>query len=327
MANGKYSFGKTSEFNKHGELSIMQLGTVRVVGTVAPNVDNESKRKSDERFNADPDIIRCYIPGNDWDKDLVDNDLTNCFPLLPKHINVVPKIGEVVNILVFNNGTKFADRFYIGPVISSPLKLKLDTVDKSALAGLSISPVAPNVNVDTIPENKGVFPAREDVSLQGRDNSDLILKNNEALLRAGQHELNNSLVFNNKNPAYIQLKFNAKLKASEDKSSKAEYGSVVNLVANKINLLTHKEGAPRFTLTDQDGYISESELLKILDEAHPLVFGDTLLEYLKKLELALMNHVHRFPGLKPSAIDGENFIKEYLEYPVQTILSKNVKTN
>jgi hypothetical protein len=327
MFNGKYGYRKPSEFNKQFNDIGIQLGVVKVVGTVPVNADNEIKRKSDERFNADPTIIRCIIPGSNWDKELTDSELTNCFPLMPSHLNVIPKVGEGVFIFTFNDGTKYGDRFYMGPIISTPLNLKKDDVSKSALAGLSVSPVTPSVNIDTLPETKGVFPNIIDIALQGRDNADLILKENELFLRAGQHNLNNNLVFNKNNPAYIQLKFNAKLKESENKGSKAEFGSVVNVVANKINLLTHKDGSPRFTITDQDGYISEKELLKILDEAHPLVFGDTLLEYLKKLELALANHVHRFPGLKWSAIDGENFIKEYLEYPTDTILSKNVKTN
>jgi len=327
MDNGKFSYGKSSEFNKQFNDMGIQIGVVKVVGTVTPNVDDNIKRKSDERFNADPTIIRCNVPGANWDKDVQESDLTNCFPLMPSHLNVVPKVGEAVFIFTFDNGTKYADRFYMGPIISSPLKLKKDSISETGLAGLSVSPVTANVNIDTLVDAQGVFPDLVDIALQGRDNADLILKENEVFLRAGQHVLDNNLIFNKTNPAYVQLKFNAKIKESENRGTPPEYGSVANVVANKINLLTHKEGSPRFTITDQDGYIAEEELIKILEEAHPLVFGDTLLEYLKKLEMAFMNHVHRFPGLKPTAIRGENFIKEYLEYPVETMLSKNVKTN
>jgi len=323
----KYSYGQPNAFNVSPNDSGIQIGVVKSVGKVIVNKEIETQRKSDERFNADPAIIRCKINGASWDKDVATKNLTNCFPLLPKHLNVVPKVGEAVLIFTFDDGTKYADRFYLGPIISSPLTLKNDAIDKTALAGLSISPVTPNVDVDTIKDAQGVFPKISDIALQGRDNSDIIFKENQAILRAGQHVFGDNKIFNKTNPAYIQLKFNAKLKESENRSDKGEYGSVANVVANKINLLTHKEGAPRFTLTNQDDYISESELLKILDEAHPLVFGDTLLEYLKKLEMAFMNHVHRFPGLKPTATQGENFLKEYLEYPMETLLSKNVKTN
>jgi hypothetical protein len=52
----------------------------------------------------------------------------------------------------------------------------------------------------------------------------------------------------------------------------------------KINL-THENGSPRFNLTNQDNLISDSELDKMLSEAHQLPFGDVLLEYLRLLKM------------------------------------------
>jgi len=327
MFNGKYTYGQKNAFDVAPNDSGIQIGVVKSVGRVSVNNSTESQRSADERFNADPTIIRCKVEGASWDKDVAIDNLPNCFPLIPSHLNVVPKVGEAVFIFTFDDDTRYADRFYIGPIISSPLKLKEDTIDKTALASLSISPTSPNVDVNTIKAAQGVFPNFQDVAVQGRDNADLILKENEVFLRAGQHVLDNNKIFNKRNPTYIQLKFNAKIKESENRATPPEYGSVANVVANKINLLTHKEGSPRFTITEQDGYIAEEELIKIIEEAHPLVFGDTLLTYMKTLEKAFMNHVHRFPGLKPTAINGEDFIKQYLEFPTETILSKNIKIN
>lgn len=326
MSNGKYSYGKPNAFNVSPNDSGIQIGVVKSVGRVNVNKATESQRSADERFNADPNIIRCKVEGASWDKDVPIDRLPNCYPLIPSHLNVVPKVGEAVFIFTFDDDTKYADRFYMGPIISSPLTLKSDTIDKTALASLSISPTSPNVDVDTIKDAQGVFPNFQDISVQGRDNSDLIFKDNQAILRAGQHELNNNKVFNKRNPAYVQLNFSVPTKRGKD-GAEDELGSVANVVANKINLLTHKEGSPRYTLATPDAYITNEELLKIIEEAHPLVFGDTLLEYLKVLENAFMNHVHRFNGLKPSAIDGEDFIKQYLEYPTETLLSKNIKIN
>jgi len=67
-------------------------------------------------------------------------------------------------------------------------------------------------------------------------------------------------------------------------------------VSNKINLLTHKDGSPRFNLTNQDDLISDDELQKILSEAHQLPFGDVLLEYLRLMKNALFLHVHNGNG-------------------------------
>jgi len=322
----KYTFGQKSAFNKAPSDKGIQIGTVKFIGKVGVDTTNDQQRAADERFNSDPNVIRVRIEGASWDKNKNDKELANCFPLLPAHLNVVPKVGEAVFIFTFDDDTKYADRFYMGPIISSPLTLQKDTIDKTALASLSISPVAPNVDVDTITDAKGVYPNVSDIALQGRRNSDIIFKENQALLRAGQHDLNDNKIFNKQNPAYIQLRFNAPIKKGEN-NNEPETGSVTNIVANKINLLTHKGGAPRFILADSENNITDEELLNILDTAHPIAFGDTLLEYMKKLELALANHVHRFPGLKWSAVDGEDFIKQYLEFPTETILSKNIMAN
>ena len=342
----KFSTGIANSFNYNLKNSTIQLGVVRVVGKVAINTTNEAQKKADEQFNADPNLIRCRIDANSMDKDLTDNQLANCYPLLPKHINIVPKVGEVVFIILLDPDNKFSDRLYFGPIISTPQYLQKDTIDKTALSSLAISPVSPNLDIDTLKEAVGIFPKREDIALQGRDNADIILKENESLIRAGQHELNNNLAFNSKNPSYIQLRYNAPIaKNGGNNQSSPQFsptrptatdgsggkntknGSVINIVSDKINILGHSDTDRDYILGNNENYISDDELLNIIDNAHPIAFGDTLLDYLKKLELAFMNHVHRFPGLKPSAVDGENYLKEYLEYPVETILSKNIKVN
>jgi len=96
------------------------------------------------------------------------SDLPWCFPMLPKHLQVTPKIGENVFIFVFRNNLEHADRLYIGPIISQLPKLKEDKYDLTSLAGFSFGTQGPNVAPNTIPELKGVFPNYEDVSIQGR---------------------------------------------------------------------------------------------------------------------------------------------------------------
>lgn len=358
----KFSTGIGNAFNYNLQSATIQIGVVTIVGKVAIDTTNEAQKKSDEQFNADPNLIRCRIDSNVFDKDLADSQLPNCYPLLPKHVNIVPKVGEMVFIILLDPANRYSDRLYFGPIISSPANLFKDTVDKTALASLAISPVSPNLDIDTLKSAIGVFPQREDIALQGRDNADIILKENETLIRAGQHELNNNLVFNSKNPSYIQIRFDAPIAKKQNANqtggsngfsqggynfslsgqefsptkptatdgsggNNTKNGSVINIVSDKINILGHSDTDRDYILGNNENYISDEELLNIIENAHPVVFGDTLLDYLKKLELAFMNHVHRFPGLKPSAVDGENYLKEYLEYPVETMLSKNIKVN
>jgi hypothetical protein len=340
----RYSLGSANLFKQPQPNSIIQLGVVKVVGEIPVNNSTEAQRRRDEVFNSDPNMIRVRIESNQYDQAITDDRLLpNCYPILPKHLNIVPKIGEVVFIMLLDPTDRYSDRLYLGPMISSRENLKEDRIDTTALSNLSISVTTPNVNLDTLKSVKGIFPNREDVSIQGRDNSDIIFKTNETLLRAGQHIQDNVLVFNDKNPAYVQLKFNTTLKLNDNTNSefslgnppstdgfsnnKPIKGSVINMVADKINLIGHKDTDRKYNVTNNETYISEDEIANIIKTAHPVAFGDTLLDYLKKLELAFMNHVHRFPGLKPSAVQGENYLKEYLEYPVQTILSKNIRIN
>jgi hypothetical protein len=42
-----------------------------------------------------------------------------------------------------------------------------------------------------------------------------------------------------------------------------------NIVGSKINLITHKDGAPRFNVMNQDTQISDEEILNILENAQP----------------------------------------------------------
>ena len=68
-------------------------------------------------------------------------------------------------------------------------------------------------------------------------------------------------------------------------------------------------------------------LLKIIKEAHPLVFGDNLIEFIKIFINAFNNHVHAYPGMNPQDKSGENNIDKLLEYNLESILSKNIRIN
>ena len=109
---------------------------------------------------------------------------------------------------------------------------------------------------------------------------------------------------------------------------------------DKINLLTYK-GSPN--LSEKNGltnvnketnvaeYINDDKLEDILNDAHPLVFGDKLLRYLKLLRSAFENHVHNGSGFKPSdntekSIALEDFKKE-ADILENAMLSKNIRIN
>lgn len=146
--------------------------------------------------------IRCRIES--LDDEIKDGDLAPCYPILPKHINVYPKVGEYVYIIMLEikEGSVKSNqekRYFIGPVVSTFPKLEADYDDDAE----SDSPIKPTL---TNPD-KGVYPKKEWISIQGRENSDLIFRPQEVILRAGKYVQGKPLKFNNKDMAYIQIRY------------------------------------------------------------------------------------------------------------------------
>lgn len=285
--SSKYNYKGNNKFDLKTQIKNIYIG--EVISTDDPT---------------DMGRIKIRIKGED-DAIANDNDLPWAFPMIPKFLGMTPQVKEATIVFIFDSNTKYSDRLFFGPIISQPQNLEFDPLYFSALAPFSFGPQNPSVSPSTIPNAKGVFPDKKYISLQGRDNTDLVFKNGEVLLRAGKYvkKLNKkknsnepqtdesekdslNFEFNTSTQGYIQIKYNAIL--SEDKKEK---GSVTNIVSNKINLLTHK-GSPSFNLLNQDDLISAEELLKILKDAHPLPFGDILIQWMILCEQAIFNHVH-----------------------------------
>ena len=350
---GNYNDTTGSYFsNGVKKLSDIKMATVMKTGVIPVSMTDKNQRKRDERFNADPYIIRCKIIGANNDNVLTDDILPNCFPLMPKHNAIIPKEDEIVLIFEFGNqGEKYPERFYVGPIISSLINLNNQSLYAGATAGLAISPISGVEDIDKLPDTKGVFSEYDSdygYSINGRDNCDVVLKSSEILLRAGKFiNQNNNISMNKVNPAYIQLKHGFTMKTKSlsktplangvtDYDFNVEKISATNIVANKINLLTYGVNAnPEFNLTKRDGlnnktpYIDDDELNKILETAHPLVFGDILMDYLKILEQAFLGHNHNHLGLS-TPIQGNPVISKFIsEAPKlrEKMLSKNIKIN
>ncbi len=273
------------------------------------------------------------------DDGIIDTDLPWAFPLLPKFFGSQPKPKEAVFIFVFSREKQHADRLFLGPIISQPQQLNFDPLYITALAGFSFGTTTPKVSVATIPQLKGIFPDPSDISIQGRFNTDIIQKTNEVVLRAGKFEsvketTNNPFpfIYNTKTQGYIQIKNDVVVVPKSDRQSE-EKGTVTNIVSSKINLLTHKNGNPRFNLTNPDNLISDDELSIILEEAHQMVFGDLLLEYLRLLKDAFFAHVHNGSGAPPTdlATSGNKLalasFKAKADDLEQQMLSKNIRIN
>lgn len=271
------------------------------------------------------------------DKNTTDADLPYAFPMMPKHLQVTPKVGEAVWVFVFDKNRQHTDRLYIGPITSQLDRLTYDDGKLTALRGFSFGAMQPNTNIGDIPQLVGIFPNKEDISIQGRYNTDITQKVNEIVLRAGKFESTPvtdknpyPFIFNTKTQAYIQIKNDVSLSNQGDNSGR---GTITNIVANKINLITHKDGSPRFNVTGQDTLISDDEMFRILEEAHQLPFGDVLIEYLKLLKEALFAHVHNGNGNPATDLTASGnkqalaTFKSRAEDLEKSMLSKNIRIN
>lgn len=265
--------------------------------------------------------IKVRLGGLDANK--TDDELPYCFPLLPNLIHIRPKIGEAVFIVLERNGSPTANRFYIGPILSQPYFYNQEMYDLTAFNMLLNRKSAPLQNPDCEPLNNGTLPDREDIAIIGRENTDVILKENELRLRCGYKAnpsgpIKERLFFNTVDPAYIQLKY----KKLKDKNNK-EINSFVNIVADRINLLS-RDSKTFFKLTDQKDLITDETMLKILDEAHPLVYGDELVSFLKQLIEVFRSHTHPFSMCTPSFTKNDNTV---LGKNLDAMLSDAVRIN
>jgi hypothetical protein len=283
--------------------------------------------------------VRINGPANrGGDNGTATNDLPWSFPMMPKFFTSTPKVGEAVFVLIFSKQKTHSDRLYFGPIISTLENLKFDNYSTTALNAFTDSYLQPPKNVNNYKALKGIFPNPDDIAIQGRYNTDITFKKDEIVIRAGKFEVSTPTInnpypfqFNAKTQGYIQIKNNIPVSLPKSDGTR-DMGTVTNIVSNKINLLTHKDGTPRFNLTNQDDLFSNDEILKAILNAHPLAFGDILLEYLILFKKAFLNHVHNNNGLAPtdliigSVLNVDKFKKE-AETLENIMLSKNININ
>lgn len=200
----------------------------------------------------------------------------------------------------------------------------------------------------------GSFPESEDVAIMGRGQEDIILKyrNNTGMgseseidLRAGIRleptdntieYLKGNVVFNSTNPGYIQVKYAKNglsgLKSGTGDNDGEKYesksqrtaNSVVNIVADKINIISHKDNN-QFgeKIRDRENLIKNGELDEIMSNLHRCVYGDELIVILKKIVNVLATHTHPCNMLQPTW--GGTELPDLIEYEYEKIISPNVR--
>lgn len=263
------------------------------------------------------------------------NDIPWAFPLLPKMIHVLPKKGEAVLVFVEEEHGHVKNsgiRYFLGPIISQDQYR--DYSPKEGATSLMMShKLNPIQKITNYAITNGAFPKQEDVAVVGRGKEDIILKYNdkssEVDIRAGiRGEPTNSddpnffgnIIFNGIDPAYIQLKFKNGIATGQDHAA----NSVINMVANRINIMSNRDDAISHDLRDQNTLIPEDKMDTIMDNLHQVPKGDELVELLELMKGAIMHHVHPWAGMEQCG-DWAGFINELKKFDIPSILSKYVR--
>ena len=266
------------------------------------------------------------------------------FPLLPKSIQVIPKVGEAVLVIADEvGGFASGQRYYVGPLISQPqYNTFCPAADATTL--LNFSERTPLPSMDWNSQTRGSVPESKDVALVGRGSEDVILKyddshkTSEVDIRAGirgegkfmstdkgEYYANKDMVvgnimFNNIDPAYIQLKYKSGIATGDKKAA----NSLINIVADRINIMSNRDTTVSHDLHDDDTLVKEAEVDNIMDRLHQVPKGDKLVEFLEIVKGAILHHVHAWAGMEECG-DKPGYINKLKDYDLEKILSEYVR--
>lgn len=297
------------------------------------------------------------------DKNLRDDELVTCIPLLPVYFQVMPQKDEMVLLFLenFGEGSTNATRYYIGPIRSTYYNYDFEEFRNAIRIK---DPEQKNIPVPFGAQN--LLPSNSEVAINGKKNSNIIFSESQVRINVG-YFLDNTLNPDTQNFGQIELvQLKDDSRFVNKKRIKGENPPLIlptpeklsqtNIRANNINFIA-TEGDNRnvegqgeeviFTISQNTSKRSiikyDLEVLnnenifrfgKEAESLHPLVFGDELIKLISKIIVRLETHIHT--PQKPALPDTAGLRQDLLQYTIDEngninrlgeLISKFVRTN
>ena len=226
------------------------------------------------------EIYNDILP-SDWDetKDKwTSKDPLIFLPLLPYYISQVPKKNEYVHLFYYNQKERLdSNKFYIQGPITRPQNNFFEDY-RNSKSMLAAGEVYTKANTIKNPENgeyrskisKGIYPEPGDNGILGRGTADVIIKQDEVLIRAGKNvvlerpvestQFGFNLPIANEKRAFLQVSnFSYNKENGEPKTIEEEY----MLVSQVKNIVEWEITNLNTTGTTYDGRIFLSKLKSV----------------------------------------------------------------
>jgi len=274
------------------------------------------------RFN-DVDLGYIHLKyGNEkLKRNIVDREVTELIPQFPNlTINVI--INTITNDGQILSGDLTNDRYIASDIKRTEVFITVkDYKTGNLISGFELDIIEEDNN--TTPKNKksrqiAIDRAKEFIDTNKGDKW-LIKSECVEIIKTYKGENGIAVSDSIKEP----IESTKTIKVIEYEKGEQPSSSVINVVANKINLISH-DGEHTFELTNPESLISDEEQEKINNEAHPIVYGDKLVEFLELVKDYVNLHVHPYHGRES---DPSTVKTGVLNFDLNTILNPNINTN
>lgn len=272
------------------------------------------------------------------DRDTPDNQLPLCIPMIPNHFHIIPLVDEMVYVILENPTDNSAPRYYIGSQINSQYKLKFQQYVEANRVFKKTS-FNLNKNKGADPQAATIFPKEGDIALQGRNDSDIILKPREVYLVAGKFEKGT-------NSANITSPGSFQLIQKENNENENNIGGVAgdvigaltkkpliprysqtNLTSSNINIYSHLGKFREESLSDFEINADLESFGELANTLHPAVFGDELIKLLDLMVRIMLNHIHTPQQPLVTTPESQELSQYTIDGSLQNIISNYVRIN